>query len=93
VVATVIPGGTTLGEPSSAELAELVALIGETGAPAIFAENVEPSTLAEAVAAEVESDVAVVELYTDSLGEEGSGADTLIGMLLTNADRIVAALP
>jgi zinc/manganese transport system substrate-binding protein len=92
VVATVIPGGSTLGEPSSAELAELVAMIGETGVPAIFAENVEPSTLAEAVAAEVGSGVAVVQLHTDSLGEAGSGADTLIGMLLTNADRIVAAM-
>jgi zinc/manganese transport system substrate-binding protein len=92
VVATVIPGGSTLGEPSSAELAELVALIGETGVPAIFAENVEPSTLAEAVAAEAGSGVAVVELYTDSLGEAGSGADTLIGMLLTNAERIAGAM-
>jgi zinc/manganese transport system substrate-binding protein len=92
VVATVIPGGTTLGEPSSAELAELVAVIDEAGVPAIFAENVEPSTLAEAVAAEVGSDVAVVELYTESLGEPGSGADTLIGMLLTNAERITEAL-
>ncbi|MET0831309.1 MAG: metal ABC transporter substrate-binding protein [Acidimicrobiia bacterium] len=92
VVATVIPGGTTLGVPSSAELADLVAVIGATGVPAIFAENIEPSTLAEAVAAEVGEGVAVVELYTDSLGEPGSGADTLIGMLLTNATRIAGAL-
>jgi zinc/manganese transport system substrate-binding protein len=92
VVATVIPGGTTLGDPSSAELADLVAVIGDTGVPAIFAENVEPATLAEAVAAEVGDGVAVVELFTDSLGEPGSGADTLIGMLLTNAARIAAAM-
>ncbi len=92
VVATVIPGGTTLGVPSSAELADLVAVIGDTGVPAIFAENVQPSTLAEAVAAEVGEGVAVVELYTDSLGEPGSDADTLIGMLLTNATRIAGAL-
>jgi zinc/manganese transport system substrate-binding protein len=92
VVATVIPGGTTLGDPSSAELADLVVVIGDTGVPAIFAENVEPATLAEAVAAEVGDGVAVVELFTDSLGEPGSGADTLIGMLLTNAARIAAAM-
>jgi zinc/manganese transport system substrate-binding protein len=92
VVATVIPGGTTLGDPSSAELADLVAVIGDTGVPAIFAENVEPATLAEAVAAEVGDGVAVVELFTDSLGEPGSGADTLIGMLLTYAARIAAAM-
>ena len=92
VVATVIPGGNTLGDPSSAELADLVAVIADTGVPAIFAENVEPPTLAEAVAAEVGDGVAVVELFTDSLGEPGSGADTLIGMLVTNADRIAAAM-
>ncbi len=92
VVATVIPGGTTLGDPSSAELADLVAVIGDTGVPAIFAENVEPAALAEAVAAEAGDGVAVVELFTDSLGEPGSGADTLIGMLRTNAERIAAAM-
>ena len=36
--------------------------------------------------------VAVVELYTGSLGEPGSGADTLIGMLLVDAERIASAL-
>ena len=69
-----------------------MAVIGDTGVPAIFAENVEPAALAEAVAAEAGDGVAVVELFTDSLGEPGSGADTLIGMLLTNAERIAAAM-
>jgi len=34
----------------------------------------------------------VVELYTGSLGPAGSGADTLIGMIETDADRIAQAL-
>ncbi len=92
VVGTVVPSGTTLAEPSSAELAALVEAIDRLGVRAIFAETTEPATLAEAIAAEAGQGVAVVELYTGSLGEPGSGADTLIGMLRTNADRIAAAL-
>ena len=92
VVGTVIPSGTTLAEPSSAELAALVEEIERRAVPAIFAETTEPTTLADAIASEAGQEVTVVELYTGSLGEAGSGADTLIGMLRTNARLIVGAL-
>ena len=92
IIDTVIPGGATLAEPSSAELAALVERIRETGTPALFAETIEPTVLAEALAAEAGSGIEVVELYTGSLGEPGSGADTLIGMLREDARRIADAL-
>lgn len=92
VVGTVIPGGSTLAEPSSADLAALVDAIVDEGVRAIFAETIEPSVLAEAVAAEVGSSVEVVELYSGSLGEPGTDAATLIGMLRVNAGRIAEAL-
>jgi len=92
IAGTVIPSGTTLAEPSSAELAALVEEIQRRGVQAIFAETTEPSTLADAIAAEAGEAVQVVELYTGSLGEAGTGADTLIGMLRTNAQLIAAAL-
>ncbi len=92
IVDTVIPGGATLADPSSAELAALVETMRDEGVTVIFAETIESSDLAEAVAAEVGSSVAVVELYTGSLGEPGSGADTLTGMLRVNAQRIADAL-
>ena len=92
IVGTVIPGGSSLGDPSSAALADLVRVIRQEQVPAIFAETSEPDALAAAVAAEVGSDVAVVQLYTGSLGEPGSGAETLIGLLLTDAERIAEAL-
>lgn len=91
IIGTVIPGGSTMGDPSSAEVAALVDVISATGVPAIFAESTEPATLAETIASEV-GDVAVVELYTGSLGEPGSDADSLIGMLMVNAERIAGAL-
>ena len=92
IIGTVIPGGATLADPSSADMADLVQLIRQSGAKAIFAETTEPSTLAEAVAAEAGEEIRVVILYTGSLGEPGSGADTLIGMLRINAERIASAL-
>ena len=92
VVGTVIPGGSTLAEPSSAGLARLVETIEEEGVKVIFAETIEPAALAEALAAEADTEVRVVEIYTGSLGEPGSGADTLIGMLRTNARLIADAL-
>ncbi|HSM44803.1 MAG TPA: metal ABC transporter substrate-binding protein [Acidimicrobiia bacterium] len=92
VIGVVIPGGSTLADPSSAELARLVDEMLEEGVSTIFAETSQPSRLADAVAAEVGEDVAVVELYTESLDEPGSDADTLIGMLRANARAIADAL-
>ena len=92
IVGTVIPGGSTLGAPSSDELVKLVRAIEMEGVAAIFAETTESSALAAAVSAEVGHEVVVVDLYTGSLGEPGSGADTLIGMLLTNARLIAEGL-
>jgi zinc/manganese transport system substrate-binding protein len=91
-IGVVIPGGSTLTEPSSAELADLVEVMEHSGTRAIFAETTQPTAIAEAVAAELGNDVEVVELFTESLGEPGSEAETLSEMLLTNARRISGAL-
>jgi zinc/manganese transport system substrate-binding protein len=92
VIGVVVPGGSTLADPSSAQMAALVEEIRHEGVTTIFAETSQPTALAEAVAGEVGSDVSVVELFSESLGEPGSGADTLIGMLMTNASLIADAL-
>ncbi|MBW3658595.1 MAG: metal ABC transporter substrate-binding protein [Actinobacteria bacterium] len=92
IVGTVIPGGGTLASAGAGRLAELADLIRDTGVPAIFAENTTDDRLAQALAREVGRDVAVVELYTDALGEAGSGAETYEGLLRTDAQLIVDAL-
>lgn len=92
IVGTVIPGGTTGAEPSAEDLETLAATIADRDVPAIFGETTQPVRLAEAVAAEVGRDVQVVELYTGSLGEQGSGAETYAAMMETNAARIAEAL-
>lgn len=91
VLGVVIPGGTTLAEPSAADLVDLADRIAAAGVPAIFAETSAPARLADALAKEG-ADVEVVELYTESLGEPGSEAGTYLDMVRTNAERIAAAL-
>ncbi|MFV9671893.1 MAG: metal ABC transporter substrate-binding protein [Acidimicrobiia bacterium] len=92
MIGTVIPGGATLANPSSAELASLVETIEREQVPAIFTETVESDTLARTVAAEVGYEIEIVELYTGSLGEPGTEGDTLLGLLKANARRIAEAL-
>jgi zinc/manganese transport system substrate-binding protein len=92
VIGSVIPGPTTLDQPSSAELAALVATMREAGVAVVFAETSDSAALAEAVAAELGLETRVVTLYTESLGAPGSGADTVDGMLLTNAKLMADAL-
>ena len=91
VIGTVIPGTSTAAEPSASDFAALVAQIRQAGVPAIFAETTESTRLAEALADEV-GDVEVVSLYTGSVGEPGSGADTYEGMVSTNARAVADAL-
>ena len=87
-----MPGGATLAQPSSQQLSDLVAVIEAEDVPAIFSNTAAPTSLTEAVAAEVGGQVEVVELFVGSLGPDGSGAETYAGMVLTNAERIAEAL-
>lgn len=88
VIATVIPSGSTLAEPSTAALGELAELIAETGVRAVFAEQIQSADTVESLAARA-GPVEVATLYTGSLGPPGSGAETYAGFMRTNA-RIVA---
>ncbi|MGH9192153.1 MAG: metal ABC transporter solute-binding protein, Zn/Mn family [Acidimicrobiales bacterium] len=91
VVGAVIPAGTTQAEPSASQLYELSRTFEEQDVPAIFVETSSPTGLADALADEV-GDVDVVELFSESLGDEGSGAETYSDMMHTNAGRIADAL-
>ena len=92
VVGAVIPSLTTNAEPSAADLEGLADLIRDEGIPAIFAETTQSSRLADVLAAEVGEDVEVVELFSESLGEPGSGAETYLTMMALNAELIASAL-
>ena len=92
IVGAIIPSSTTNAEPSTAEVEALVALIEQEQIPAIFADTSSPTRLAEAIASSASGDVRVVALYSESLGEPGSGADTYLTMMATNATLIADAL-
>jgi zinc/manganese transport system substrate-binding protein len=90
-VGAVIPSQTTQAEPSAKDIADLIETIKREGVRAIFAE----SSLDPKVARQIASDTGVKivdDLYGDSLGEPGSGAETVPGMLLANAKKIAEAL-
>jgi zinc/manganese transport system substrate-binding protein len=92
IAGTVIPAGTTLAEPSSAELADLVQVMQDEGVRVIFANTADPTALSDAVASEVGGDVQVVELYVGSLGEPGSDGEDYISMMRANAMLMSDAL-
>jgi zinc/manganese transport system substrate-binding protein len=92
VAGTVMPSGSTTDGASAQELAELVEVIKDEGVPAIFSESTVSDELAQTITSEVGGDIEIVELYTGSLGESGSGAETYVGMVRTNAQRIADAL-
>jgi zinc/manganese transport system substrate-binding protein/manganese/iron transport system substrate-binding protein len=90
-VGAVIPSLDTRAEPSARDLAALIERIEAEHVPAIFAEVSIDPRLEEEIAAQ--ANVAIVtNLYADSLGEPGGGADSYIGMMVHNTNLIVAAL-
>ena len=91
VVGLVIPSFATHDvEPSAEHIAGLVDEIRENGVPAVFGETTVSEKLAQAIARE--TGAKLVQLYSGSLGEEGSSAETYLGMVRTNVERIVEAL-
>jgi zinc/manganese transport system substrate-binding protein len=92
IVGVVVPGGSTLADPSSKDLAALVATIRSERVPAIFANTASSSAVAEAIAAEAGEGVAVVALFVESVGAPGSGAEDYITMMQSNAALIEKAL-
>ena len=92
IVDTIIPSVSTSAEASAADLDDVLDAIRDNEVSAIFSESTASDDLAQALAAEIGEDIAVVELFTESLGEPGSDADTYIAMMTVNAERIAAAL-
>ena len=91
LIGTVIPTPSSMAQTNPAQLEELAEIIEHEGIKAIFAETLHSVDDVKALASRV-GDVEVVTLYTGSLGPSGSGAETYLGFLSTNADLIVDAL-
>ena len=90
VVGLVIPSLATHVEPSAEHIAALVEVVREHDLPALFGETTVSERLAQTIA--TETGAQLFRLFSGSLGPEGSGADTYLGMVRTNVERIVEAL-
>jgi len=89
-VGAIIPGFSTVAEPSARELAQLESAINDLGVNAIFVGNTVNPGLAQRVAED--TGVQLVLLYTGSLSEPGGPADSYLKYMRYNTRAIVDAL-
>ena len=89
---SLLPSFEDNAEPSAAEVDALVAAIKESGVKAIFVESSLSPKLARTVAQEAGVNVIDADtLFVDSLGPEGSGAESYISATLHNTQVILDA--
>ena len=91
-IAGTLIGISTEEQPSAQTVTRLVQAIRKTNVPAIFAETTINPALITTVAQEADVKLAPRELYSDSIGEKGSEADSYINMMVANTRTIVEAL-
>ncbi len=92
VLDSILPGSGTLAQADTARLARLVEEIRAEEVTTLFTETIAAAGVITTVANEFDPPLAVVELYTGSLGPPGSDADTYPKWLVENARRIAEAL-
>jgi ABC-type Zn uptake system ZnuABC Zn-binding protein ZnuA len=83
----VIPSLSTQAQPSAKDVDELVRQIEAEGVEAIFPEVAISQRLERAISRESGAEVGR-ELWTDSLGPEGSGGETYLAAMRANADAL-----
>ena len=86
-----VQGLSTEQEASQRDVANIIELVRERNAPAVFTETSVHPGLIEQVARETGARRAG-PLYSDSIGPAGSGAETYVGMVETNVQMIIEAL-
>jgi zinc/manganese transport system substrate-binding protein len=92
IAGVVIPGGSTLAEATSQDLARLVSQVNDRGIKALIGNVQQQNRLLDALANESGGTLQVVPIYVESIGEPGSPAADYQGMMIWNAQQIVEAL-
>jgi len=90
IATTVIPGGNTMVEPSTADIAEIIDLINEEGVMAIFGETTVNDAVVQTIADETGAELFV--LYSGSLSESDGPASTYLDYMRYNVTTIAEAL-
>jgi ABC-type Zn uptake system ZnuABC Zn-binding protein ZnuA len=91
VIGAVIPSLSTQAQPSARDVDALVEQIEDEGVEAIFPEVAVSQRLEKAIARESGAEVGA-ELWTDSLGDEGSGAETYVDAMRANARSLAEGM-
>jgi ABC-type Zn uptake system ZnuABC Zn-binding protein ZnuA len=89
VIGVIIPGGSTVAEPSAREIATLIDTVNEAGVNAIFAESTVNDDIAQQIADETGAEVYI--LYSGSLSE-GEPAGTYLDYMRYNIMTLVEGL-
>lgn len=94
LIGAIMPSSSTGAEPAAGDLAQLINTMREAGVCALFTDNTVNPSLSQAIAGELPDcpEVRIATLYTDALGPAGSGADSYIGMMESNAAILTAHL-
>jgi zinc/manganese transport system substrate-binding protein len=91
VIGSVIPSLSTQAQPSAKDVDALVEQIEEEGVEAIFPEAAVSQRLERSISREAGAEVGG-ELWTDSLGDEGSGAETYLDAMRANANALAEGM-
>jgi ABC-type Zn uptake system ZnuABC Zn-binding protein ZnuA len=89
-IGAVIPGYSSMAEPSAQELAALEDAIREYEVPALFVGTTANPVVSERLAED--TGIQMVSLYTGSLSEAGGPADTYLKLMRYDTQAIVEAL-
>jgi ABC-type Zn uptake system ZnuABC Zn-binding protein ZnuA len=89
-VGTVLPGYSTLSEPSARDLAALVRTVEQTGVRAVFVGMAVSPFVSRRVSED--TGIELVQLYVGSLSEPGGSADTYLKLMRYDVTAIVQAL-
>ena len=84
-------GIDTDAEPSASDLANLIDHLNETGAGALFVENITSPTLVEQISRETGLEIGG-RLFSDALSEKGGPATSYVAMFEHNLRALITAL-
>lgn len=94
ILGTVIPGISTMAEPSAIDLAELITEMEHHNICTIFTETTVSDSLAQTVAAELNNcdQVTIAKLYSGAIGTTDSDTNSYLKMMRVNIDTIANSL-
>jgi zinc/manganese transport system substrate-binding protein len=91
VIGSVIPSLSTQAQPSAGDIAALVDQVREERVEAVFPEAGTSERLEQALAREAGAQVGE-PLWADTLGDDGSGAETYLGAMAANTAALVEGM-